>query len=128
VIQQYPAQALSGMTRNDRDLLDVTRCVHDVGDQVCHGDVCVIRDHPRRASVYIASEQPKAERFIICDCVHANVSKDLTGPPLDLLQAQKVRDIRIAKRHSIAPAVLHNQDGSGSKNGCRTSGLAGSLA
>jgi hypothetical protein len=92
----------------------------------------VIRDHPRPAPVYIASEQPKAERFIIRviirDRVHANVSKDLTGLPLDLLQARKVRDIGIAKRHRIAHVVLHNQDGSGSKNGCRTSGLSGSLA
>lgn len=29
VVQEHPAQALSGMTRNDRDLLDVTRSVYD---------------------------------------------------------------------------------------------------
>jgi hypothetical protein len=106
---EHPTQALSGMTRNDRDLLDVTRSVRDVRDQISHGDVSVVRDHPRPASVYIASEQLKAERFIIRDRVHANLSKDLPGLPLDLLQARKVREIGVAQRHRIAHAVLHNQ-------------------
>ena len=30
MIQEHPAQALPGMTRNDRDLLDVTRSIDDV--------------------------------------------------------------------------------------------------
>jgi hypothetical protein len=116
VIQERPTQALSGLTRNDRDLLDVTGSIDDVRDQVCHRDVCVIGDHPRPASVHIASEQIHAERFIIRDRVHPNLSEDLTGPPLDLLQARKVRDMGIAKRHRIAHVDLHNQDGSGPKN------------
>jgi hypothetical protein len=124
MIQQYPAQALSSMTRNDRDLLDVTCSVDDVRDQVRHGDACVIRDHPRPASLHIPSEQLKAERFVVRDRVHANVSKDLPGLTLDLLQARKVREMGSAKRRRIALGALHNQDGNGSGSECHTSGLS----
>lgn len=84
----------------------------------------MIRDHPRLASLHIASERLNAERFVVRDRVHANVSKDLPGVTLDLLQARKVREIGIAKLRRIALAALHNHDGNGSWSDCRTSGLS----
>jgi hypothetical protein len=72
------------------------------------------------------ARQGKAGRFVDRDRdrVHANVSKDLPGLPLDLLQARKVRETGIAKRGRITLAALHNQDGNGSRSRCRTSGLS----
>ena len=70
----------------------------------------MIGDHPRLASLYIAPQQLKAERFVVCHRIHASGSEYLPRLTLDLLQARKVREIGIAKRRRIALAALSNQD------------------
>ena len=75
-------------------LLDVGGCIDRPHQQIGHGAVEVIDEHPHPAGALKGGELPDRQWLVAGDRIHPEVAKHRAGCPLEITEPRQVRGAR----------------------------------